>query len=145
MTRDVWQPPRPSLPDQQTEHAVTTRRVPDCLTLRLGDPLGHELDEVFAIGADHAQRAVLRVDKLTGRMHYPAKDVGQLKVRGDCHHGVKKRGQTLLGPVRSLLTTAQLVELRDRVERESDRPSGCRSFTAGVGLHLVESRANRVN
>jgi len=85
---------------------VTMRWVPDCLTLLLDDPLCHELDQVLAIWAEHAQRAVLRVDKLTSRINYPGQDVGQFEVRGDCHHGVKKCGQTLLGPVRSLLTTA---------------------------------------
>jgi len=85
---------------------VPTRWVPDRLTFRLCDPLGHELDQVLTVGAKNAQRAVLRVDEVTGGVHYPGQDVGQLEVCGDRHHGVKKRSETLLVPVRRLLTAA---------------------------------------
>jgi hypothetical protein len=105
VARNVRQPPRLPFPDQQTEHAVAARWVPDRLTFPQGDPLRHELDQVLAVAAEHTQRAILRADKFTGGMHYPGENVVQLEVCADRHHGVKKRSQTPLGPVRSLLTT----------------------------------------
>ena len=78
MAGDVRQPPRQPFPDQHAQHAVPPRWVTDCLTLRLGDPLCHELDHVLAVGAEHAQGTVLRVDQLTSRVHDPGQDVSQL-------------------------------------------------------------------
>jgi len=103
---EVVQPPRPRFTDQQTEHAMPTRQVPDRLALPLAEPLRHELHEVLAVLAKHAQRAILRVDELTGRTHDPVEDIGQLEVGRDRHHGVQEGSQTLLGSVRSPPATA---------------------------------------
>ena len=120
---------------------MATGQVPDRLVLLLAQPLRHELQEMLAVRAKDPHRTVLRVDELTGRTHDPGEDLGQLEVRGNRHHGVQERRQTLLRLACCLRATAQLVEHLVRVERDSRRPEGCRSFCVAVGLHAADSRA----
>jgi hypothetical protein len=85
--------------------------------LGLGQPAGHKLHEVLAIGAEHPQGAIPRIYQLTRRADDPSENIGQLKVGTDGHHSVKEGAKTFLGPGGCLRTPAKLVQQVLQVNR----------------------------
>jgi hypothetical protein len=102
--REVGEADGCRLVDQQAQDALAARQVADAGAGVRVDADGHELDEVAALGAEDAERGVLRVGQVRGELGDPAQRVRQAQVARDREHGVEQPVHLLLG-VEDLLGT----------------------------------------
>ena len=80
MGRNVLQPARLRVPDEETEHAVATRRITNLCPLLFRESPSHELHQPFTVGADHTQSSVARVDQRGGGLDDPAQHLIQVEI-----------------------------------------------------------------
>ena len=116
MVGEVGQPQRAGFADEEAEDPVATRQVTDRLVLFGGQPTGDELHQVLAVGSQHPEGAVLRVDQLARRAHDPRQDLRQVQACRDGHDRVQEGTEALLGFGRGLGAPTELIQQVVQVE-----------------------------
>lgn len=96
MVRQIGEPQRARLADQQTENTLAVRQVPDRRPLLRGETQGEEFDQVLAIAVQHTESAVLGVHQFTGGAHYSRQDVTEFEISGHCDDRVQQVRQPLV-------------------------------------------------
>jgi hypothetical protein len=104
---EVLQPNRLRLLDECPEQAVTLGQVPDARCELLVDAHVDELLEV-TVWRDDAERAVLRVNEIDGRLDNPSQHCGEIDEFTERPIGLQQAAQPSLGE-------KNLVRLRDQI------------------------------
>jgi hypothetical protein len=106
---NVRKPDRVRIGDQEPQHAAAVRQVADLGVGRGVDAVGDEVDQLGAIGADHAQRAVSRAAQRARRLDDALQRAAQVEVGADADDRVQQgpqpfpAGHDLADPVEHLL------------------------------------------
>ena len=124
MGADVGDPAGAGVADQQPQHSVPARQRADGRPLSSCHPVGDELHQPLAVGAQHPERAVLRAHEVAGRAGDPAQHLRQLEVGADGDDGVEELAEAVVAGLGDDGPRAQLGEEVVELEVAEPRAAG---------------------